>query len=702
MRYVCRRAMILSVMLSAASALAADITDEEIVRNGDFGQNKSCWYTAGLSGVGAYGPGGALALRLWPPVLSPYYTGAYQELYQLPDTTTVAQFSWSYAFATENAVSPFVALFRAGLIDEQANILVTLEEAYNFVPVTGVWTTNTVTLDSTQVAALNTARDQGKRVMLAMDFQARDMAGPGSVYANIERTSFVVSGTRGVPEWIGALGYIGTTAGGYYPLTVNRMRPDGTEQATLWTNTGTIGPGGSYIFDVGWRPDAYELCFNSQHEAAYSAFHSDVYAIPASGGPLRRISNPPDKAAINGYGQGTVTGTIRNQYGAIDSCLVYVEGAREPLSVDVGGLGTETPFTVNNVADLGAGVLQSVVLNWSSLSCPNGKQFTAGIVDVQEGGTADAGYVDFTGICGAYNSSGISWRRDQMYVATSVAGIPRRFFYAGEPIGTNLFDALAAYQIAWSPATDDILYRREGYGIYSTTPDGGLGTRLVPDGAYQANYPAWWPDGSGFTYVSGASLLDYPLASGAVVTQLVFNNEVPFKPSVSPDGAYVVFYLRGGFGEECDLWILDRNRAGRLWRVTTNGCSRMPDWSRMDPPTPTPTPEATPTPTATMEPTPTSTPTEGPSPTPTATMEATPTPTATMEPTPTSTPTEGPTPTPTVTGAPTPTPTSGPEPTATPTPRARGNAWLDLLFAGAAPGETPTPQPWPTDEPWIR
>jgi hypothetical protein len=75
---------------------------------------------------------------------------------------------------------------------------------------------------------------------------------------------------------------------------------------------------------------------------------SDVYGIKPGGRGLRRITNPPSKAELDagGYQMGTVTGQVHNNYGAVTTFLVYVEGAKEPVSVNVGDFGDTVGFTV--------------------------------------------------------------------------------------------------------------------------------------------------------------------------------------------------------------------------------------------------------------------------------------------------------------------------------------------------------------------
>ena len=52
---------------------------------------------------------------------------------------------------------------------------------------------------------------------------------------------------------------------------------DGSNDRRLWTHPDAKKELG--IFEVAWRPDGKELAFSSGHEAVYSLYHADIYAI---------------------------------------------------------------------------------------------------------------------------------------------------------------------------------------------------------------------------------------------------------------------------------------------------------------------------------------------------------------------------------------------------------------------------------------
>lgn len=393
----------------------------------------------------------------------------------------------------------------------------------------------------------------------------------------------------------GTIAYIGMDSSRNL-MTINRIDPDGTDQQTLWTHPSSV-PETNTLYDLAWKPDATEIGFSSNHESLYSAFNSDVYGIRPDGSGLRRITNPPSVAELNSgsYQFGTVTGQVYNNYGYVTSFFVYVEGAKDAVSVNVGDYGDTVGFTIPDVADLGVGS-HTVTLIWSkgSVSCANGREYTASVVDVVAGQTVDAGTLQFNGQCGTYDSKSITWKRDGSLLGVDVIG-PRQFDAAGQALGTDLFsNALFADNLAWSPTDDRILYRKwvvsgSDNGIYMTTAGGSSGTWLVQENAYSLYVtPAWLPDGSGFVVSADNALYYYDFSNPAspLSTILDFGSggDYILNPSVSPDGNYVVFERYMAATVQSNLWIVERTKPTNLYALTTNGRSANPSWSRVDPP----------------------------------------------------------------------------------------------------------------------
>jgi len=363
---------------------------------------------------------------------------------------------------------------------------------------------------------------------------------------------------------------------------------------------------------------------------------------------------------------------VVNNYGAVSSLMLYIQGAKDAVAVPATEYQQEATFSVPDVAWLGADP-NYVVFTWSAEGQANCKEYAAGVVQVLPGQTTDVGTLAFGGTCGEYESSAITWKRDGTEVGVDVI-TPRRFRATGQSLGTALFGApVFAEKPAWSPVDDRVLYY-DGtpgeQGIYLTQVDGDRGTPIVGDLTALWVAPAWLSDGSGFVFTLVGSLYAFDFGSGQSTPLSYFPGEYVLDPSVSPDGRYVVFDLWSGSTGH-DLWIVDRERPVDVWRVTSDGRSSNPDWSGVGP-------NAGPTATTTSEPSATATNTEAPTVQPSASATETVGPGRTGTPTTTSEPSETPTepvtstPTPSdstaTTPAPSHTPTSGAGATDTPTP----------------------------------
>lgn len=550
------------------------LSDADLIRNGDFRQDKTGWATNPIgthvgSGYGRAGPG----MQIWPE-FSNNYGYIYQELH-LPTRTTAASLSFSYRFLPGQGAT--LGFFRARLATA-AETLATLLEVSVYPG--EEWRPVDLALSPEELAALNDAQASGSQVHLILELYAQFL------YVNVDGVAFLVSGEMDLPGLGGRIACIGLDEGGH-ARTVDLLVPASGERQTLWSHPGQV-PATNTIGDVAWKPDGSEVAFVSDHESAYSAFHSDVYSIRPDGRGLRRITNPPSKAKLDGGGHrmGAVRGSIYNNYGPVTAFHVYVQGAPELVPVDVGDYGDETEFRVEKVADLGLG-LHSVVFVWSDLECANGKEFAAAVVDVASGETSNAGRLNFNGNCGEYHCGSLSWRRDGAKIGVQVIE-PRVFEATGEAIGRQLFEApLMASELAWSPVDDRILYRCQTFdaatsGIYLTAASGGPGTRLVADEGALWVTPAWLPDGSGFVYTLDNKLCLYDLSNRQAQLLAEFHNEFVANPSPSPDGTYIVFERQStGTPVLHDLWMLNRHHPVEVAPLTGDGRSANPDWSRV-------------------------------------------------------------------------------------------------------------------------
>src|SRR5215218_4043839 len=66
---------------------------------------------------------------------------------------------------------------------------------------------------------------------------------------------------------------------------------NGKNDRSIWTHPDAKDPLG--LHDLAWRPDGKELAFSSSHEALYSVYDADIYAIHPDGTGFRKITNAP-------------------------------------------------------------------------------------------------------------------------------------------------------------------------------------------------------------------------------------------------------------------------------------------------------------------------------------------------------------------------------------------------------------------------
>lgn len=670
----------------AGRAEERPVSNAELVRNGGFDRDKAAWATnqigtyvcenCGKDGVGK-------GMQIWPEFAEPYIGFIFQEVY-LPTTLTSATFSVDYQFVPDAGAT--MDYFNVVLATESTTLAAVVNVTAATYPGELWQSTGSVSLEPAELGAIGDAHSRGERVYVTAQLRAQ------SLKVNVDNVSFVVSGSKEYPAWSGSIAYIGLDDARAVK-SVRRIQPDGTGSQTLWTHPQSGITNGMY--DVAWKPDASEVAFVSNHETMYSAFHSDVYGIGPEGSGLRRITNPPSKAALDagGYQFGTVTGKVHNNYGDISSLLMYIQGAKDAVSVPALTYRDEVAFTVPDVAYLGSG-LHYVVFIWAGGGSSDCREYAAAVVQAMPGQTVDAGTIQFGGMCGTYDSSAITWKRDGSELGVDVI-TPRRFLSEGQSIGSQLFNAPALAETpAWSPVDDRVLYYDGTYGekgIYLTSVGGDRGTQLVGDQYATWVAPAWLPDGSGYVLGLDNYLYQHGFGGGQPEVLLYLPGEYALNPSVSPDGRYIVYERWDGVGQH-DLWIVDRTNPVETWQVTSDGTSTDPDWSRRDPAAAV-TPSPTTTPTATDEPTATPSETEAP----TLEASATATPPTTEEPTPTTEPTTEPT---TATGEPTATHTVEPSltPAATPHQSPTPSPYASVTW-GPPPTYTVTPGPGATDTP---
>ncbi len=578
--------LIVSTIVTPMQAFAAGgetFTNREFIRNGTFDARLDDWGWNEVTTTESVGVGTDPVLVL-KTFLSRGPASAWQEIY-LPTRTTAATVSFDYRMVP-GTYGAYGGRLVAGFIKHDGTQATEITSWQVTPVVTGDtgWQRFQHTLSDGEVAAIQAAHQAKQRVYLLIQLVLNQH---DAFQAYVDNVSLKLSGEMVYPQLSGRVAYRGVDHSGRY--TIGWMNPDGSNRHVLWTYP-VAGKG--KIFGLAWRPDGSEIAFTSDHEAGYSRFHVDVYRVRVSDGRVRRVTNPPSHADMQsgGYGRGTVSGVVHNNSNRqITAASIYVQGAATPIALGPLGPNSTASFVVPNVADLGSGTLQYIVLIWMDSKCSQGLYtFAGGMVDVRAGKTTSVGTLNFVpDDCQAIEPSNPSWRPDGALIGFSVNGVAQMVTLGGllgDPFTTN---ARGVSDFSWSPQGDGTLLYASYAGIYQTTEGGGQGTLLVNavSTGISTQELAWLPDGSGFVYTDGLNFYLYRFSTGQVqpLTQLNLYRyteqllaDPVHSPTVSPDGKYLMFDRRTVNGR--DLWILNLENPVELWPVTTDGRAAYPDW----------------------------------------------------------------------------------------------------------------------------
>jgi hypothetical protein len=377
------------------------------------------------------------------------------------------------------------------------------------------------------------------------------------------------------------------------------IEPDGSGDRLVWALPDTL----YRISSLSWRPDGGEIAFASDHEMAVSLYERDLYAIRPDGTGLRKLTNAPLHAELEGRPRGTVTVTVRNLTFDAGPYFVYVAGAEEPQSVIIAG-GSSKRITFERVADLGEEIHQpAVVINgihrwWNATTA----------ADVRAGESVDAGSVSIS--VNPFEHFGADvpfWRADGSmlgFIGTPTCLLQR--VPADPPLGptfATLVDPEAWESVCavdWSPTpgiADPLLladardYVSSGVTHIHRVAEGSSSrnTPLVSfDGYVQVVDLRWLPDGSGFMVARHDGLTDmdinlyeFAFATGTLRQVTDFEGEFVRSFSISPDGEHVAFErISGGDPYDLanlrsDLWVMRRDGTDARLLVPD---ARLPAW----------------------------------------------------------------------------------------------------------------------------
>ena len=334
---------------------------------------------------------------------------------------------------------------------------------------------------------------------------------------------------------------------------IRLIEPDGTNDRRLWAHPRPDLAANQGIGGLAWRPGGGELAFASGHEAVYSLFQADLYAIRPDGSGLRKLTNPPSRSEFVRLPKGSVRVTINNDQSnllieqAAGLFIIYVVGAPEPQTATVPP-GRSQTLTFTGVADLGDKITQPVV----AMNGPF-RWFNPG-ADVRAGATAQAMTLNIIG--GGARDLAASlpmWRHDgtQIGYAMGCAGVWVMPSDAtpGAGVGSQLpatKDGACGW--GWGPtqAVADQVILAGALGdnsLYLARVSSGERLKLLQ---YEGTLfeLRWHPTGSSILFVtsegSGTSLHRYDFATKKVTKVKAFSDKTVRGMSISPDGEWIV------------------------------------------------------------------------------------------------------------------------------------------------------------------
>ena len=377
---------------------------------------------------------------------------------------------------------------------------------------------------------------------------------------------------------------------------------NGKNDHLLWTHPDAKDPLG--LRDLAWRPDGKELAFSSAHEALFSLYDADLYAIRPDGSGFRKITNMPDHGDFDKYKKGSITVTVRNNQYSFQQAqsssgvfFVNIIGADKPQMVTIPP-GASKTLVFKTVSDFGKRAQALVAING------NYRWFMPG-TDVVAGTNVKAPDLIISGdgieYFGAFrptwkqDGSKLSYRTGTCLVEM-VPAIPKEeaddflpMFSGKTPMGSCTWDYGPTPALA-----DKVLYTENsgdgGSGIFlmkeGGTHDPATQLTLFSDIQYQLlNDLKWLPDGSGFLYSTvnlfrdAANIFWYDIKSKQTkqVTQL--QGAFARKFSISPSGKQIVYEHSTTADEDdsIDLWIIGLNGKGDRLLVKNASC---PSWSK--------------------------------------------------------------------------------------------------------------------------
>jgi TolB protein len=473
-----------------------------------------------------------------------------------------------------------------------------------------------------------TARDQHGEAMsgVAVEWTSSDEAlatvsGTGKVTALAAGAVTITASASGhagsLPLEVHAAPVTAVLSGIAYVRGERELRvvePDGSGDRLVWAEP-AVDPARPdlqyHLHAPAWRPDGTEIAFSSDHEMAVSLFQQDAYAVRPDGSGLRKLTNGPTHEELAAHPKGTVTVHVSNISFNGGPFFVHVLGASEPQEITL-GVGSSATLTFTDVADLGPGVEQPVVVvdgiqRWWD---------AAVAADVQPGASVDAGQMNLgANPVERFGAEAPAWRSDGSRLAFIVtaftlgnAACLLNEVPAAPPPGAS-FEALldpsaygpvCAYDRGPTPALADQILVVDNTSDYTETGETHVyrvaehspspGTPVATFDRYVRVVDIrWLPDGSGFVVARQDDLVDedvnlyeFDFATKSLRKLTDFTGEFVRSLSISPDGQSIAFErVTGGSIHDLatlpsDVWVMQRDGSG-LRRLVAD--ARYPAWN---------------------------------------------------------------------------------------------------------------------------
>ena len=293
-------AMIAIVFLGIRISFAKDInyTKFEVIRNGDFEQDRDAWYVNRSNISSLAGKDGSYGLDLGHgSKVDPYNCYAFQKL-MIPSELNSATIRFDYGIDDKDYYDPSPVNFEVSIVaskgfdseklGENPPVEVidvihteTIATAFN-------WQGFRAELTPDLLGAMQAAHEAGEFVFLLFSQNNGNGGGDPRFDIYIDNVFFTINGVQHVPELGGKIAYLEDNVENE-PYALDILDPNTLEAKTIWSRPedDTIVYG---VHEMAWRPDGSEIAFVSDKDFLNSSLYSDIYAIKPDGTDLRKVT----------------------------------------------------------------------------------------------------------------------------------------------------------------------------------------------------------------------------------------------------------------------------------------------------------------------------------------------------------------------------------------------------------------------------